>query len=259
MEYLVFDIETAPIDFESFSHSQQEYLLRGTNTEEEAEKQKNLMGLSPLTAKVVCIGLKRVSKHVSINSETKKEEVHYDESKHGVSLSLAPEMDFEGDILKSTLPSGNTIIYYKSELDLIKDFWKGVELRVNSQRSTLVSFNGRNFDAPFLMLRSAVLGFRPSQNLMEGTKFNYRNHIDLMDELTFFMPSNSGATKRYNFDFYTQAFGLVSPKAAGVDGTMVGQLFDQKDYDTIAEYCLRDVSSTFDLFKIWDKLLNFKN
>ncbi|MFW6232764.1 MAG: hypothetical protein ACOC4D_01870 [Bacteroidota bacterium] len=56
-QYLIFDIETSPIDWKSLSESQQEYLLRYAKTDEEIEKKKFEMALSPMTAEVVCIGL----------------------------------------------------------------------------------------------------------------------------------------------------------------------------------------------------------
>ena len=61
--------------------------------------------------------------------------------------------------------------------------------------------------------------------------------------------------RRFNFAFYAKAFGIVSPKEAGVDGSMVGDLFTEGRIDDIAEYCLRDVKATWELFLKWDTLL----
>ncbi len=108
------------------------------------------------------------------------------------------------------------------------------------------------------MHRSAIYHLRPTRNLMEGTKFNYSKHIDLLDELTFYSPSSSGPTRRFNFDFYARAFGIVSPKAEGVDGSKVSDYFAQGKIIEIAEYCLRDVVATIELFEFWNKYLNFK-
>jgi predicted PolB exonuclease-like 3'-5' exonuclease len=83
---------------------------------------------------------------------------------------------------------------------------------------------------------------------MDGTKFNYSNHIDLLDELTFYMPQAYGATRRFNFDFYTRAFGLVSPKSEGIDGSLVSVFYNEGDYQKIADYCMRDVDATWKLF-----------
>jgi hypothetical protein len=92
---------------------------------------------------------------------------------------------------------------------------------------------------------------------MSGTKFNYGYHTDLIDELTFYTPSSYGATKRFNFDFYTRAFGLVSPKSDGIDGSKVKDYFIEGKKNEIAEYCLRDVVATWELFLIWKERLKF--
>ena len=92
---------------------------------------------------------------------------------------------------------------------------------------------------------------------MQGTKFNYRMHIDLIDELTFFNPSPYAASKRFNFDFYTRAFGITSPQSAGVDGSMVSQLSEEGKIDVISEYCLRDISATWELYLHWREYLQF--
>jgi hypothetical protein len=38
---------------------------------------------------------------------------------------------------------------------------------------------------------------------------------------------------------------------------MVGDLYTAGRHSDIAEYCLRDVSSTWDLFEAWERVLRF--
>lgn len=245
--YLVFDIETSAIDFQEFSTSQQEYILRRANTEEEKQQKLFEMALSPLTSEVVCIGLKLITKMVEENGDSSWKELN--------SAAFINDKSFEDgkfEIVKLPLTQSNG--YYYNEKNLLESFWK---ILAKYNDTILVSFNGRNFDAPFLMLRSALLGIRPSRNLMKGTKFNYPQHIDLIDELTFYNGTAQGATKRYNFDFYAQAFGIKSPKSEGVDGSMVTTMFKEGKADEIAEYCLRDVKATWELFLKWYEYLKF--
>lgn len=242
--YIVFDIETVALDWDSFSESQQEYLVRGAKTEEEILKKKSEMALYPLTSQVVCLGLQ----FVEINEEgiESLKKIAYvmdnsvnDEEKKEIELSTEDKC------------------YVASESKIISHFWKMIK---KYDKSTLITFNGRNFDIPFLMLRSAILKIKPSKNLMSGTKFNYSGssgHIDLIDELTFYNASSYGATKRFNFDFYTRAFGITSPKSEGVDGSKVAELFEEGKLKEIAEYCLRDVTATWELFKVWNEFLRF--
>jgi hypothetical protein len=243
MQFLVFDIETAALDFEMLSESQQEYWLRGITTEEEKEKKLFEMGLTPFTSQVSCIGVMLTE---IIDGEVKIIKK--------AAISSSYDINNENDYRTEELTDGSTW-YLKDEKGLLKQFWDIFEKK---RDVTLVSFNGRIFDAPYLMLRSAIHSIKPTRNLMSGTKFNYDRHIDLIDELTFYSPSNGGATKKFNFDFYTRSFGITSPKSEGVDGKMVGDLWKNGEHKQIAEYCLRDVSATWELFLHWDKYLNFK-
>lgn len=241
-QYLVFDIETSPLPWESFSESQQEYLLRNLATEEEMAKRKTELGLSPFTAQIVCIGLLYVE--IENNNTTEFTPVAY---------CIDNEFDDEREEICDI--DFDAKLHITNEKQAIEKFWKILQKYPTIH---LVSFNGRNFDSPFLMLRSALLGCKPTRNLMEGTKYNYRQHTDLIDELTFFQPSNYfSATKRFNLDFYTRAFGIDSPKSHGVDGTVVSSLFVERKFVEIANYCLRDVIATWELFKIWDATLKF--
>ena len=241
MFYMAFDIETVPLNWDTFSESQQEYILRNTTTDEEKEKRMNEMGLTPLTAQVVCIGMKIVERKNGV-----------DEVKNLGAISVDNEMSDE-DSKEVILSTGEKMMLY-NEKQAFVTFWNILE----KYDAHLISFNGRNFDAPFMMMRSAILGERPSKNLMQGTKFNYQKHTDLIDELAFFTTSYSyGATKRFNFDFYARAFGLTSPKSQGIDGSKVPQFFAEGKIDEITEYCLRDVKTTWELFLVWEKLLKF--
>lgn len=253
MRYISFDIETIPGDFEELSESQQEYWLRGASTYEERDKKKGEMALTALTGRVVCICLALFTIDENGNKVIeKKMAFSVDNSEDSFVLSNSEELPKEKT--KTQLSDGSECLIGSEEW-LLQIFWKIIE---KYKDCTLVSFNGRGFDAPFLMHRSAIYHLRPTRNLMEGTKFNYSKHIDLLDELTFYSPSSSGPTRRFNFDFYARAFGIVSPKAEGVDGSKVSDYFAQGKIIEIAEYCLRDVVATIELFEFWNKYLNFK-
>lgn len=235
--YIPFDIETIPVSFNSLDESQQEYLIRGASTQEDIDKKKYEMALSPMTGQVITIGLKIIEQDTDYYNHTS-----YNVVSSGA-LILDPDLNDDDEPVKQSF--GNDLYLYTTERNILQTFW---DILNKYRNATLVSFNGRNFDAPYIQLRSALLQVKPSRNLMDGTKFNYPNHIDLMDELTFFSGSQYGATRRYNFDFYSRAFGLESPKAKGVDGANVHEYFAIKDYDTIAAYCLRDVEATWNLY-----------
>jgi predicted PolB exonuclease-like 3'-5' exonuclease len=241
---LVFDIETVPLDWEaSFDDVQKEYLLRGATTDEEREQRKGWGGLNPLTGQVVCIGTL----------------IH--ETKRGSALFLHTE-----ELEEVVEVDGTTLGFrgFTSEAALLEHFWNGVADRYR----TFVTFNGRNFDCPFLMLRSAALGVRPSVNMMAGTKWDFRvggrdkysgaEHVDLQDKLCFSAGfDKAGATRKFNLDFYTKAFGIPSPKSEQIAGDKVPQFYKEGRSREIAEYCMRDVVATSRLYDRWCELLKF--
>jgi 3'-5' exonuclease len=242
---LVFDIETIPLDFPtSFDEAQLEYLYRGCQTEEEREKIRSWGGLNPFLGKVVCIG------------------TYVHETKKGTALFLANEESEEVVELDDMTHRYKAFV---DEAELLRHFWEGVK-----KFDAFVSFNGRNFDAPFLMLRSAILGIRPSMNFMGGTRWDFKvgggsndrygghEHIDLADKLCFGQGfDKAGATRKFNLDFYTKAFGIPSPKSAGIAGDKVPQFFADGRMREIAEYCMRDVRATSDLYTKWTEHLRF--
>lgn len=237
--YLTFDIETSPLEWDTFSDSQKEFLLRNLSTEEEIERRKIDFGLSPFTAQIICIGLHFV-------------ELEEDNEVYSKSVAYVVDNSFsnEADVVNTI---EDTEIHIVTEAKAIETFWR---ILVKHPEIYLISFNGRNFDCPFIMLRSAFLGVVPTRNLMEGTKYNYKFHTDLLDELTFYQPTNYfSATKRFNLDFYTRSFGIDSPKSHGIDGSNVSQFFQEKKFTDIALYCIRDVKSTWELYKKVKKYL----
>lgn len=228
---LVFDIETVGFDFESLADSQKEYLLRYAEreTDEELKKQKideaiRYLSLYPFTAKVIAIGL--------YHTEMEKALVLY-ESEKG----------------EKNVVSDDEHVVYKAltEDEMLKTFWEYA-----AKVKKFISFNGRNFDIPFLMLRSALRKIKPTVNFL-GSRFDTSKHIDLLEQFTFY-----GLIKKFNLDFYCHAFEIESPKSKGVSGMEVKQLYEAGRIKEIAVYCGQDIRATYELFKIWDEYLNIK-
>jgi len=139
-----------------------------------------------------------------------------------------------------------------SEEQMLKAFWDGAR-----QYQHFITFNGRTFDVPFMMLRSAINGIRPSKDLMRG-RYLYQHapdavHIDLLDQLSFY-----GAVRRKGtLHMYTRAFGIPSPKDGGLDGDQVGPFFKAGKYKEIATYNGRDLFATSALYQKWEEYLQF--
>ena len=231
MATLVFDIETSAVPLDSFDESSQEYLMRPANnlpTSEEQETKREeltrMMNLWPFTAQVVCIAM--------INAETLRGQV----------IFIAD--DFESNTRDVT---GVDFMPVMDEVELLNQFWA-----MARHYDKVVTFNGRQFDVPFLYLRSAQLDVPITRKNWLGYRFATEPHCDLAEQLTFYNVSGrSGAARRFNLDFYCRIFGVDSPKSHGVTGMDVNQLMEEERYGEIAEYCLRDVFATVKLFDIW--------
>ncbi len=237
---LVFDIETSALPLEQFDASQQEYLFRDAerlpDESDRARRRAEItqqFNLWPLTAQVVCIAM--------VNADSGKGQVLYqaddfeEESEAPADgIEFAPQMD-EGELLTA--------------------FWD-----VAKRYDQVVTFNGRGFDVPFLYLRSALLNVPITRKDWLGYRFQTEPHCDLAEQFTFYNVSGrDGAARRFNLDFYCKAFGIPSPKAQGVTGSDVNDLLASGRYREIADYCLRDVAATVQLYQIWrDRLAGIK-
>ncbi len=226
---LVFDIETAGIDFEALDDLSQEYMLKYAQSDDEEKEIKESLAFYPLTGEVVAIG--------ALNPDTGKAQILCQNK--GIKGKQVNEID------------ENCQLFWGTEKEIIEKFWE----LVNSYK-TFVSFNGRGFDVPYLMIRSAMLGIRPSKNLMANRYTSYQSnqalHIDLADQLSFY-----GAVRRkFSLHMYTKAFGISSPKEEGVKGEDVTKMFNEGEIFEIARYNLRDLIATTELYKYWDTYIN---
>jgi uncharacterized protein YprB with RNaseH-like and TPR domain len=133
----------------------------------------------------------------------------------------------------------------RTEAAMLRDFWEGARLY-----DTFVTFNGRAFDIPFIILRSLVHGITPTRNLMSnrylGSQRDAR-HIDLQDQLSFY----GAVPRKQPLHLYCRAFGILSPKADGVSGDDVAKLFAEMQYETIARYNSRDITATTQLYEVY--------
>lgn len=233
MATLVFDIETVGEDWDAMDATTQSVLTRWIDktarTEEERIAQiddlKEGLGFSPLTGEIVAIGVG--------DYELDKGVVYYQ----------------NGGAEEEETTVENYTLKPRTEKQMLEDFWEGAK-----KYGTFVTFNGRGFDVPFILMRSIVHGVKPTCDLMSG-RYLYQQrgvkHIDLQDQLSFY-----GSVRRMQaLHLYCRAFGIESPKAEGVSGDDVAALFTAGEYRTIAEYNIRDVVATAELYTKWREYL----
>jgi len=233
MATIVFDIETSALGLENFDEAQQEYLFRDADKlADEAgktakrEEITRFMSLWPFTSQVVCIAM--------LNAE----------SQRGQTLYIAEDFEEAEAGPVEFVPCAD-------EFELLTAFWD-----VAKHYDSVVTFNGRGFDVPFIYLRSALLNVPISKKNWLGYRYATEPHCDLAEQLTFYTVSGrDGAARRFNLDFYCKAFGIESPKSHGVSGMDVNRLMAEGKNREIAEYCLRDVRATVELYRIWKERL----
>ena len=222
MSRVVFDIETVGVDLNELPEEMQKYILKYGEDEKKTKETKTRLGLWPLTGEIAAICL--------FNPDTSKGRVYFQ----------APTQK-----LKPMIEEG---IEYQpmSEKEILEKFWQ--EIKGYKQ---FITFNGRKFDCPYIMLRSAILKIRPTRNLMPY-RYSDEEHIDLLDQLTFY-----DAFRRFSLDFYSRSFGLANNKIAGISGDKVHEYFKKCKYLEIAKYCAADVLATVELFERWEKYIRF--
>jgi hypothetical protein len=218
---VVFDIETVGVAWDSLDDAQRTYLEKNAKTDEERRKLPEMLSLWPFTGRIVAIAM--------VNPDTGRGRAWYEKTDgRDEERSEDGLFSFVGD----------------TEAVLLAEFWKHV-----ARFRRFVTFNGRSFDGPFLMLRSAALGLKVTRNLV-GYRYALRPHTDLLEAITFF-----GASRKWNLDFACKAFGVESPKEQGMDGFSVGPYYRSGRLREIALYCRRDVEATAGLFRKLEKTL----
>ena len=220
---VVLDIETAGCDFDSLDELSKEYLLKYAENPQQQQELKESLSFYPLTAQVVAIGL----------AESKSDQnivIYQDLSGVGAPIK-------EGEVF---------FVPAKNENNLLKLFWSKLK-----EYRQIITFNGRGFDCPFLMIRSAINEVKPTLNLMPN-RYSSDVHVDLLDRLTFY----GSMRKRFNLHMWCKAFNINSPKEGEVTGDQVMDLFKEGKYLDIARYCLNDIIATKRLYDYWEKYLN---
>jgi hypothetical protein len=221
MPRVIFDIETAGGDFDALHDSFKAWFLRFAGTDEEVAAAKESLSFYPLTGQIVAIGM--------LNPDTGRGAVYYQAPKEG------PMLPFEEEGIR--YESG-------TEKEIIEKFWQAIK-----SYGEFITFNGRCFDCPFILIRSALHKVKPTRELMPN---RYGGpHIDLMDQLSFY-----GATRRFSLDLWCRAFGIKSPKEE-TKGHEVKELFREGKCLDIARYCAGDLRATKELFDLWQNFIRF--
>jgi len=226
-QLIAFDIEVAGFRWEEVDEITRGYLLQRAKSEEERASAPERTALYPGLGKVVAIGMWNLEKD------------------RGLCL-LEGKSDGPGAEAHEWKRVANSDVFRGSEAELLERFWEIVERK----RPCLVSFNGRYYDGPILMIRSAQLGVAPALNLC-GNRYNLSSHVDLTEVLSF----HGAWREQYKLDYWCRRFDVESPKGS-IDGSQIARAYREGRIEEIGEYCLRDARATAQIYqKLADTLL----
>ena len=211
---VAFDIEVAGLEWEELDEATRHYLLSRKSSKGKEDVQ-NRLALIRGVGRVVSIGIWNLAKDQGAVLV------------HGSGCKWEDYKDIPG-----------TKVLRGNEREFHSEFWK-----LAAEWGTVVTYNGRGYDGPVLMTRSAMLNVVPTRQLTVY-RYSIKDHCDLMEILNF----QGAARESYSLDYWCRRFEVESPKGK-MDGSLVAAKARAGKYDDIAEYCLRDTRATADLFQ----------
>jgi 3'-5' exonuclease len=129
--------------------------------------------------------------------------------------------------------------YHLNEARTLRAFWNLVA-DFNPSRDLFIGHNILDFDLPFIYKRSIIHQIKPTIHL-PFRRFQCQPIFDTMWEWSCWR-------HRISLHDLAQALAVPSPKAAGVTGDNVYDLYQQGQHEEIAQYCLRDVLCVREVF-----------
>jgi DNA polymerase elongation subunit (family B) len=224
---LVIDIETIPEQPEESLRPFLESVKGGRSTDnpitqarkrdENVTKAIEKAALSPVSGKLLCMGIHSIDNPTTAIGVTEQIFIYNKE--------------------------GDEEIMLRTFVELLKEF--------GSYRFSFVTFNGRNFDFPFLMFRAAVNKIDLSLPI---APYNGRdNHIDLFAHL------NNISNLYMLYDYWKfislkkwlEYFGIGSKLSISAGDIDLLQLHQAGKEDMIKQYVMNDVAMTYELFKLF--------
>ena len=251
---LVFDIETVPaVDLRKVPPTIAQAVSKSAERGDGDEGK--VMSLSPLFGKVVSLAVGEGElpvapvANIEASTEASAEEGAGADETGGLGSTVA-----DGVQVLVVPPKGRENAEFPpwirpmSEPELLRAFWQ-----LARHADLVVSYNGRGFDIPFLIMRSLIHGIPASVDLV-GKPYDLRPHLDLFKAL---YPGR--ALGPASLDVVCWALGITSPKGV-MDGSMVAPTYAMGDIETIAEYNRGDVRATTAVYQqVRDRLLRFRD
>lgn len=210
---LIFDIESIGVDPEQLAEHERERIAA-----KDEGHGLEFLALSPFTGHVVVISA-------------------YDDEKH-VGVCLTVDCPVVSSVVK--LPQGFVHKNHDTEAQLLAAFWD-----VCSRQRRFATFNGEDFEKPFLLGRSLALHIGVHRPLYMAKPWE-DIHVDLCSRLKM------GFRGKPNLDSVCRALGVPTPKGGGINGAEVGRAWNDGRRADVAAYCCRDTKATADVLAAYD-------
>lgn len=214
MTYIAWDLETCPLPESHLSDRHLERLRlemrrhgqRAPELDADALRRR-AASLHPLLGWIVCISVIRAPDDPEAPNEPRS--------------YLAPQPELERAMLEA--------------------FWADLERFPADMPIQWITFNGKRFDAPFLLARTLYHGLRPTRaDLLTRHRYRNRPHCDLWALF-------ADASVNVDLEDLCALLGLPSPKAYG-QGESVEELLRTEGIEAVRRYCEADVRATLACF-----------
>jgi len=226
---IVWDIETIP-QVSLFSELQKEKMANRIDYYVEksdmdpGEAERLVAATNPFFGQVICISMYELSDRFPSGNRS--------------TLVAAPKQMKNG-------------LVEPEEKILLEDFWDYVKGFVG----TFVGFNSLRFDTWFVQVRSMKHRVEITNNEFLDLRL-YQNypHYDVMQHM-----ANWTMNLRPSLELACEFFGIPTPKEGDVKADTVAAAFQQGKIKEIAEYAMRDVEATYEIYKITKNYLKHQN
>lgn len=122
---------------------------------------------------------------------------------------------------------------FENEADILRVFWSTLKTSKD-----VCSWNGKGFDFPFLIGRSAILGVKPHLDVTRYlARYNHVPHFDLMLAL-------AAGGRFEKMDLWATAMG--TPPKLGNGGDVYGMV-QRSEWDTLRAYAQRDADTLLEM------------
>jgi hypothetical protein len=230
MSRFAFDIETCPLPIETFSERQMRRYRKELDrlTERDPDRDPDdasrfVRSLHPWLGWVCCVSVASPAREPSRDSHL-------------------PVTRFDPYATRSW-----TAATPDAEEDLLARFWADLQNDDGLRRALVVSFNGKQFDSPFLKARSLrhAIQLPPiAGRLLSTHRWRGEPHFDLMHA---FHPQRVALADACDL------LGVESPKGE-IDGSQVASAVEAGRIDDVARYCEGDTRATLECYDVLNHL-----